>query len=190
MDYNFLEKSFPQLSFFPNQGIILDELNKKIYVFLFIETIDTKKDDYKNELIKISHENYQVIGIIVTNSISVTVEINVLPNEYLLIIINNVSYITNIIQKISCQKIDKKLLKIKESIKENLLYINSLIYKNLEKEIHNSCSEDKEMFYKEIVFGEKINRKKLIENYPQYKNEITDLQKTISEAKKYFREKK
>lgn len=190
MDYIFIKNTFSNFTVIPENGIVIDDFNKKFYMILFLETVDKVRDIYKKEINKIAHKDYQLIGVIISESLTSIVEIDVISNNRLLILLKNHKHIINIFHKFSNMKIDKQLIKMKESIEEALNNINKFIYTNIEKEMISMCSVDKEEFYKEIILSDKLNKNKILELYPNYSREISELKKTISDAKKYFRCKK
>lgn len=197
----FIEETFPELEYDSYNNRLLDHSKKNCFLIRFLDNnTNTSSIDLKNELNSIFYEDYSIIGIVILNtSTSIKVEI---VFDKVLIILDKKEDLCEIF-KIIKDNIDLLLFKNTENeclslpsgygelniIKKNSIETINQIDKILSLNFKSLLESPKEQLYRDILFSNKIDKKKLLLKYSEYKSEILDLKTTTLKAKEYFKYK-
>lgn len=202
MDINILKNEFTNFEFF-DENKIFDHENKNYFIINtdFICIGNDYKEYIRKELISVLYKDYSIIGIVLLN-ISNIFEVEILRESILIMISrdkSSIELIRSIIKNIDMilfkkhnqGEYDISKLKDLNNIRKNLLKsvydIDEILSNNFKAVIQSPVYEN---LYKELLFSEKISKKQLIRKYPDIISESSNLKLLISDAKKYFRDKK
>jgi hypothetical protein len=198
----FIEETFPELEYDSYNNRLLDHDKKNCFLVCFLDSnTDISSIDFKNQLNTVFYEDYSIIGIVVLNMTdSIKVEI---IYDKVLIFLNKKEDLCEIF-KIIKNNIDLLFLKNNMDneclslpsgygelniIKKNSMETINKIDRLLSLHFKTLLESPKEQLYRDILFSNKIDKKKLLVKYSEYKSEILDIKTTTLKAKEYFKYK-
>lgn len=196
----FIEETFPELEY-DSYNRLLDHDKKNCFFICFLDTnIDVNSMDLKNQLSTVFYQDYNIIGVVVLNMPdSIKVEIFY---DKVLILLNKkedlceiFKIIKNNIDLLFFKNVNNECLSLPSGygelniIKQNSIETINRIDRILSLQFKSLLESPKEQLYRDVLFSNKIDKKKLLTKYSEYKSELSDLKATMLKAKEYFKYK-
>lgn len=198
----FIEENYSELEYDDLNNRLLDHEKKNCFLIRFLDnTTNINSTILKNELNTVFYENYSIIGIVVLN-ISTSIQVEIVFDKVLILIDKE----KNLCEMFKVIKNNIDILLFKNNFKEegpclaagfgelNVIKMKSIetinkIDQLLSFHFKTLLESPKEQLYRDILFSFKLDKKKLLLKYPEYKVDILDIKKTILKAKEYFKYK-
>lgn len=199
---NFTKDIFTEMEHNEVEGRVYDHHRKICYVIRTIDSTILEKEIYKKDLKPVTYKDYNIIGILFLNNIDSLVDVEIFFDKVLVLISQNENHpqlFKNIVETAhilfnkdttmpSCPSMVATFNELNIIKNNNLEMINHLD-KILSLRFRTLILSHKEPLYRDILFTDKPDKKKLLLKYIEHKDDIINIKDTISRAKEYFKYK-